>query len=111
MAHPNTRVYYSVFAALVALLAATLGIAAVDLGRWSFPAAAAIATLKALLIALYFMHLRYSTALTWLIAGAGVFWLGILIGLTFSDYWTRTSDEGPRQLREPRAVALVVPGP
>jgi cytochrome c oxidase subunit 4 len=63
--------------------------AEVDLGPWNFPAAAGIATTKALLIALFFMHVRYSPPLTWLIAGAGCFWLAILIGLTFCDYATR----------------------
>jgi cytochrome c oxidase subunit 4 len=105
MAPPATRAYYGVFALLVVLLAVTLAVAKVDLGRWNFPVAAAIATVKAGLIALYFMHLRYSAALTWLVAGAGVFWLGILVSLTFSDYWTRRGDEGPRQLREPHAAS------
>jgi cytochrome c oxidase subunit IV len=95
MAHPTASVYYQVFAALVVLLAATIAIAQVDLGPWNFPAATAIATLKGLLILLFFMHVRYSPPLTWLFAGAGFFWLGILLALTYCDYATRKVDAVP----------------
>jgi cytochrome c oxidase subunit 4 len=49
-----------------------------------------IAVAKAILIMLYFMHLRYSTRLMRLVAFAACLWLGILVGLTFSDYQART---------------------
>jgi cytochrome c oxidase subunit 4 len=42
-----------------------------------------------LIVILYFMHLRYSSRLTWVVAGAGFFWLFILMALTMSDYLTR----------------------
>jgi cytochrome c oxidase subunit 4 len=48
-----------------------------------------IATCKALLVLLYFMHVRYSPRLTWVVAGAGFFWFLILIVFTLSDYITR----------------------
>jgi cytochrome c oxidase subunit 4 len=89
-AHPTTGLYYSVFAALLVLLAITVAAAEVDLGRLNFPLAAAIATMKAMLIMLYFMHVRYSKPLIWLVAGAGIFWLAILFSLTFSDFLTRS---------------------
>ena len=89
MAHPPTSIYYATFAALLGLLGATVGIAWLELGAWNFPAAAAVATLKAGLILLFFMHVRYNPPLTWLVAGAGFFWLAILFGLTLNDYWTR----------------------
>jgi len=95
-AHPTTQLYYSIFAALMVLLVVTVAAAYVDLGRLSFPLAAAIATVKAVLIMLYFMHVRYSRPLIWLMASASVAWLAILFGLTFSDYLTR--DQSP-QLR------------
>jgi len=88
-AHPTTRMYYVVFAALIALLVATVFAAEVDAGPLNFPIAATIATIKAVLILLFFMHVRYSTPLVWLVAGAGFFWLAILFGLTFADYLTR----------------------
>jgi cytochrome c oxidase subunit IV len=48
-----------------------------------------IAVGKALLVILFFMHVRYSDRLTWVFAGAGFFWLLILIGGTMSDVITR----------------------
>jgi cytochrome c oxidase subunit 4 len=48
-----------------------------------------IAVSKASLVALYFMHVRWSSRLTWVFVGAGVFWLLILIALTLSDVFTR----------------------
>lgn len=92
MLHPQPRIYYQTFAALMALLAVTIAVAQIDLGPWNFPAAAAIATLKGLLIILFFMHVRYSPPLTGLFAGASFFWIGILFVLTYSDYATRPSD-------------------
>jgi len=87
--HPTTRTYYTVFAVLLVLLLATVVVAEIDLGPLNFLAAALIATVKAVLIMLFFMHVRYSTPLTWLFAAAGFFWLAILFGLTIADYWTR----------------------
>ena len=49
-----------------------------------------IAVTKATFVILYFMHLRYSSRLTWLVFGSALFWLAILFALTFSDYWTRS---------------------
>jgi cytochrome c oxidase subunit 4 len=85
----HTRTYYLVFIALLVLLAATVGVAQFHLGPAGFFAAASIAGVKALLILLFFMHVRDSKPLIWLFAAAGFFWLAILLGLTFSDYLTR----------------------
>jgi cytochrome c oxidase subunit 4 len=87
--HPSDRLLLAVFAALVALLFATVGISWVELGALNFPVAVAIASVKAALILLIFMNVRYSRPLIWLMAGAGFFWLGILLALSFSDYGTR----------------------
>lgn len=87
--HPTTVIYLTIFAALMVLLVITIAAAEFDLGRLNFPLAAAIATVKAVLIVLYFMHVRYSPPLTWLMAGAGACWLVILFGLTLTDYFTR----------------------
>jgi len=48
-----------------------------------------IACVKATLVVLYFMHLRYSQRLVWIIFVSALFWMGLLFALTFSDYWTR----------------------
>jgi cytochrome c oxidase subunit 4 len=88
-AHPTVGTYLGVYVALLVLLALTVVAAEFDVGAANFVIAAGIATVKALLIILIFMHVRYGTPLLWLVAGAGFFWLAILFGLTLSDYFTR----------------------
>jgi cytochrome c oxidase subunit 4 len=83
------KTYYSVFGGLMGLLAATVGIAYIHLGKLNVIAAVTIAVMKAVLIILYFMHVRYSSRLLWIFVGAGFFWLGILFALSFSDFFTR----------------------
>jgi len=83
------KTYYRVFAALMLLLGATVTIAYVHLGELNIIAALTIAFIKATLIILYFMHVRYSSRLLWIFVGAGFFWLGILFALSFSDFLTR----------------------
>ena len=89
MARSGVPLYVAVFAALVALTVATVAVSYVDLGPLSVVVALAIAFTKALLVALFFMHLRESAGLTWVVASGGVFWLAILIALTMSDVVTR----------------------
>ena len=84
-----TRVYYSIFAILMLCTLATVLIAFVDLGPLNTVAALTIAVFKAVLVILYFMHVKYSTRLTWAVVVGSVFWLGILLVLTMSDYLTR----------------------
>ena len=81
--------YYAVYAALMVMLLATVGAAYVDLGRFNFLVSMTIAVIKAVLIALIFMHVRYSERLVWIFASAAFFWLAILIGLSLNDYFTR----------------------
>jgi cytochrome c oxidase subunit IV len=83
------KTYYIVFAGLMVLLAATIGVAYIHLGRLNVFAALTIAFIKAWLIVLYFMHVRYSSRLLWIFAGAGFLWLGILFALSFADFFTR----------------------
>jgi cytochrome c oxidase subunit 4 len=96
MTHPIVplRLYVGVFTALILLTGLTVGVAFFDLGGGGLHfanalAAITIAVAKGLLVVLYFMHLRYSTRLIWIFAGAGVFWLLILIVLTLADYLSR----------------------
>jgi cytochrome c oxidase subunit IV len=84
-----TRVYYVIFAILMLFTALTVAIAFFDLGPINSFAALAIAVIKATLVVLFFMHVRYSTRLTWAVVISGLFWLGILLALTMSDYLTR----------------------
>src|SRR5262245_58228943 len=83
------KVYFTVFGALMVLLAATVGVAYIPLGELNVVAAMTIGVTKAVLIILYFMHVRYSFRLSWVWVGAGFFWLVIMFALTFSDYFTR----------------------
>ena len=74
---------------LFALLALTLGMAYVPLGKANIVVALAIGTAKAVIVVLAFMKLAKSPPLTWIFAGAGLFWLALLFGLSFTDYATR----------------------
>jgi cytochrome c oxidase subunit 4 len=81
--------YYAVFAALMVGTAITVAVAFVDLGPLNNVLMLGIAITKALLVVLFFMHVRWSTRLTWLVVASGFFWLLILFGLTMQDYLTR----------------------
>jgi cytochrome c oxidase subunit IV len=83
------RVYYEVYAILLVLTLLTVGVSMIDLGPFNLLVAIGIAVAKALLVMLIFMHLRYSTRLTWIVAGAGVIWLGHMLLFTMSDYLSR----------------------
>ena len=84
------RTYYIVFAVLLGLTLLTTGVAFIDLGaQWNIAVALAIAGAKALLVAIYFMHLRHSPPLIFLVAGAGLVWLTLLMVFVFADYLTR----------------------
>ncbi len=91
----SRRTYVIVFIALLLLTALTTGIARLDLGRFNLPVALSIATAKAFLVALFFMHLAQARHRTQLIAGAGLFWLLLLISLTLADVATREPPPGP----------------
>jgi cytochrome c oxidase subunit 4 len=83
------RVYYTIFAILMFCTYLTVQIAFLDLGALNAIAALGIAVFKAVLVVLFFMHVKYSTRLTWAVVIGSVFWFGILIVLTLSDYLTR----------------------
>jgi cytochrome c oxidase subunit 4 len=89
------RTYALVFAALAALTGLTTGAAYINLGVFHTAAALLIAAAKAALVALFFMHIRYSSRLMWIFAGAGLFWLGIMVGFTMADVLTRGPASAP----------------
>jgi cytochrome c oxidase subunit IV len=82
-------VYLRVYLVLIALAALTTGIAFINLGLFAAPAALIVAAAKTVLVVLYFMHVRFSSAVTKLFAGAGFFCLLILVVLTLGDVVTR----------------------
>lgn len=86
--------YYAVFAALIVGTALTVIVAFFDLGPLNNIVMLLIASVKALLVVLFFMHVRWSTRLTWVVAASGFVWLIILFGLTMTDYLSRGWVEG-----------------
>lgn len=85
----SVKLYAAVFAALLVLTAATVGVSKLELGELNFIAAMTIAVIKGTLVAMIFMDLRRSSSLTKLIAGAGLFWLAIMLVFLLSDYLSR----------------------
>ena len=89
----SPKVYFTIFAALMVCTFLTVEAAKVDLNRY-FPGlniivALGIATLKASLVVLFFMHGKYSPKRTQLVIICSVFWLAIMLFMTMSDYITR----------------------
>ena len=82
--------YVQIFFALLVLLAITVGAAYIDLGFLNVVIAITIAVIKAVLVVLYFMHVRDKSRLTWVFAGAAFFWLIILLSLAMTDYGSRS---------------------
>jgi cytochrome c oxidase subunit IV len=85
----SPKVYYAIFIALVVLTVVTWSVAKINLHQWNAVVALTIAVIKATLVVLYFMHVRYGSRLTWVFVGAGFFWLAIMVALTLGDYMTR----------------------
>jgi len=81
--------YYAVFLALIIGTGLTVLVARYDLGPFNNIVMMTVACTKALLVVLFFMHVRWSSRLTWVVAGSGFVWLLIMFGLTMADYMTR----------------------
>src|SRR6267142_5599099 len=86
--HP--RVYISILLVLMVGTGLTVFAAFYDFpGPLNAVVALTIAVVKATFVILYFMHVRYSPRLIWLVISAALFWLALLFALTISDYSTR----------------------
>ena len=83
------RIYYTIFGALMLMTAITVGAAYIDLGPMNTIVAIVIACVKAMIVVLYFMHVKFGTRLVKLTVIAALYWMGILLTLTLSDYLTR----------------------
>ena len=84
------RIYITIFLALMVGTALTVLAAFYDFpGPLNAVVAMTIAVVKATLVILYFMHVRYSGRLVWLVIVAALLWLVIMFAITFSDYGTR----------------------
>jgi len=84
------KIYYTICTTLLALTYTTYYAATQDLGKFNIVVALVIATLKATLVVLFFMHARYSPRRTQLVIISGIVWLAILLALTLTDYLTRS---------------------
>ena len=82
--------YLIAAAVLLLLLGLTLTMAFVDLGSLNLPVAMAIAACKALLVVVFFMHIRSGSQVTKLAAMAGLLWLAFMFVLTLTDFLTRS---------------------
>ena len=86
---PSLSLYFTIFGALLVGTLLTVVVAKFDLGAFNNIVMLTVACTKALLVVLYFMHVRWSSRLTWVIAASGFFWLIIMFTLTMQDYMTR----------------------
>jgi cytochrome c oxidase subunit 4 len=103
-ASPSLTTYGIIYVALLALMAATILAAHLPLGVFNVPIALVIAFTKTILVALFFMHVRYSGRLIWVVAAGGLVWLAILLSI-YHDYLTR--DWTPNRLSsEPSDLPL-----
>jgi len=85
----SLRGYLAIFVSLLMLTVLTVWVSTVDLGAFNTAVALGIASLKAMLVILYFMHVRSASRLTWVYVASGFFFLVILLGFTLSDFLTR----------------------
>jgi cytochrome c oxidase subunit IV len=119
--HLSLKAYFGIYLLLLIGLAVTVGVAYIPLGTANVFVALAIASAKAVLVVLYFMHLATSPRLNRVVIGAGLVWLAILLVIILSDYMTRDwiPTRAPAQLvlpaddesfQPPREAASVAEG-
>ena len=85
------KIYVTIFLALMVGTALTVWAGLQDFpGQLNVIIALTIAVVKATLVVLYFMHVRYSSRLIWVVFTSALFWLAILFALTLNAYWTRS---------------------
>ena len=114
--HVPVRTYLVIFAALMLLMLLTVVAAFIPgLGNFGIVIALGIATLKALLVILYFMHVKYASPLVKVVVISGFVWFFIALGLTFTDYLTRpwlpqSAGWQDHPLRAKRGLPDPVPG-
>ena len=88
----SPKIYAVIFLSLMVGTGLTVWAAFQNFGKFNIVIALAIATIKATLVVLYFMHARYSPKRTQLVIVCSVFWLAIMLALTLSDYNTRPQE-------------------
>ncbi|HET8923743.1 MAG TPA: cytochrome C oxidase subunit IV family protein [Candidatus Acidoferrum sp.] len=88
----SPKIYAAIFLSLMVGTGLTVWAAFQNFGQFNIVIALGIATIKATLVVLYFMHARYSPKRTQLVIVCAIFWLAIMLSLTLSDYNTRPQD-------------------
>ncbi len=88
----SPKIYLAIFAVLMLGTGVTVWAAFQNFGKLNIVIALAIASIKATLVVLYFMHARYSPKRTQLVIVCAVFWLAIMLALTLADYDTRSHE-------------------
>lgn len=101
MTNPAYRRSILVWIALMLLLLLTFGSAYLKLGVWNGIINLAIAVMKALLVAIFFMHLRGASGLLRIVAATALLTLALLFGISHSDYATRVMHRVPWQTPPP----------
>ena len=101
----SPKIYLAIFASLMLGTGITVWAAFQNFRQFNIVIALVIATIKATLVVLYFMHARYSPKRTQLVIVCSVFWLAIMLALTLTDYDTRSHETQPgvSRLLEPTA--------
>jgi len=88
----SSKMYVGIWATLMVLTVVTASVAFIDLGPLNTVVALVIATCKALLVVLFFMHVKYtSEKLTKMVIASSLFWLLLLLFLSLADYTTRST--------------------
>jgi cytochrome c oxidase subunit IV len=103
----SPKIYAVIFLALMVGTFLTVFAAGRDFGRMNIVIALGIATIKATLVILFFMHGKYSSRRTKLVIVSGFFWLAIMLGLTIADYSTRHAEPSRSQRNESTASSLM----
>ena len=103
----SPKIYAVIFLVLMVGTFLTVFAAGRDFGRMNIVIALGIATIKATLVILFFMHGKYSSRRTKLVIVSGFFWLAIMLGLTIADYSTRHAEPSRSQLNESPASSLM----
>ena len=85
----SKKTYYTIFGALMLGTTLTVAAAFINLHNFNIVVALLIAIVKATLVILFFMHVKYSSRLTKLWVAVGFIWLGIMLAITLTDYFSR----------------------
>ena len=86
---PSVKTYVTIWAILTVMTFVTYYVAQIELGAWNIVVALLIAFFKMMLVILFFMNVKAESPLTKLFAGAGFFWMALLLGQFFVDYISR----------------------